>query len=69
MVRSAIIAFLLIAAIVLVLNTNAGIAGAREKVEVDSEELALILKNQDLILEKLATMDRKLDQLKMRIRQ
>ena len=68
MVRSAIIAFLLIASIVLVLNTNAGIAGAREKVEVDSEELALILKNQDIILEKLATMDKKLDQLKMRIR-
>ena len=66
MARGAIITFLLIIAIVLILNTY-GMAGARE--EMNADDMALILKNQDVILEKLATMDKKLDQLKMRIRQ
>ncbi len=67
MTRGIIIAFLIVIAMLLVFNTTYGTAGARE--ERDADDLARILKNQNLILEKLGTMDKKLNQLKMRIRQ
>ena len=62
--RGIVIALLIIIATLLIFEMCGNNAGAQ-----DPGSLSQVIKNQKLILEKLNTMDKKLDQLKMRIRQ
>ncbi len=64
MARGIVIALLIMIAILLVLDTPHGVVRAKE----DADNLTRILQNQKLILEKLGGIDKKIDQLKMRVR-
>lgn len=66
MARGIVIALLIMIAMLLVLDTPHGIVRAKEK--EDADNLARILQNQKLMLEKLGGIDKKIDQLKMRVR-
>lgn len=63
MTRTIIIALLIIIATLFVFEVFDGNAGAQT-----AGSLSQVIQNQERILEKLNTMDKKLDQLKMRIR-
>ncbi len=63
MARAAVITLLIIIATLLIFEMFDGKAGAQS-----AGGFGQVLQNQKLILEKLNTMDKKLDQLKMRIR-
>ena len=67
MTRSIIIAFLIIIAALLIFEASGRNAGAQTGAQ-SVGSFGQILKNQQLILQKLDAMDKKLDQLKMRIR-
>ena len=63
MTRTIIIALLIIIATLFAFEVFDGNAGAQTE-----GSLGQVIQNQELILEKLNIMDKKLDQLKMRIR-
>ncbi len=63
MARAVVIMLLIVIATLLIFGMFDGKAGAQSAGGFDQ-----VLQNQKLILEKLNTMDKKLDQLKMRIR-
>lgn len=63
MARGVIIAVLIVIAALLVFEMPARSIEAEE-----ADDLSRVLENQELILEKLQIMDKKLNQLKMRVR-